>query len=369
MVVNIDAGDFGQHGPARTGRSLRHAAWPGASPASQCLTIGLVNNMAGAAFQATEHQFVSLLNAASDGIPIHVSFYTLPGLTQTESGRQRFASHYASVASLLDTALDGLIVTGREPKTADLRDEPYWDNFTQLLEWARSNTYSSIWSCLAAHAAILHMDGVGRRKSKEKNFGVFQCAQAGKRPLMQGLPPRFPVPHSRWNGVAEEDLTGSGYRILSRIAGNGVDSFVKEDRSLLVFFQGHLEYDSDTLLREYRRDVGRYVRGETDVYPLLPHGYLDRKTESALTMMRAKVVARRDGESLAAVAASLEKTRVANTWERSAARIYRNWLESISAHKSEHKGKLYGIPASTMSGSIFPLALRTIAPEQKPDGD
>jgi homoserine O-succinyltransferase len=302
------------------------------------VTIGLVNNMAGAAFQATERQFITLLDAASEGIPIQVSFYTLPGLSRTESGGDRFASHYAGIDALLSTRLDGIIVTGREPKMADLSDEPYWDSFTQVLEWARDNTHSAVWSCLAAHAAILHMDGIGRRKSDEKNFGVFECLHASEHPLTEGLPTRFRVPHSRWNGVAQDDLVSAGYQVLSRISGDGVDTFVKQDKSLFVFFQGHLEYESDTLMREYRRDVGRYIRGEAQTYPLLPHGYFASSTERELAELRDNAASMRSkAEMLHKVAATLENATIENTWQRTASLIYRNWLQGIWEQKNAAK--------------------------------
>jgi homoserine O-succinyltransferase len=295
--------------------------------------------MVGAAFKATERQFVSLLDSASEGIPVHVSFYTLPGLSQAESGGHHFASHYSNVESLLDTHLDGLIVTGREPKMASLRDEPYWKSLTQVLEWAGTNTHSTVWSCLAAHAAILHMDGIGRRKSDEKNFGVFECALVHDHPLTQGLPPRFRVPHSRWNGVAQKELTDHGYSVLSRIADDGVDTFIKQEKSLFVFFQGHFEYETDTLMREYRRDVGRYINGETGIYPLLPQGYFDGATEKALATLRDEVVSCRSAELLPRIVAAIEDTQIENKWQSSAARIYRNWLECICARKSESESK------------------------------
>jgi homoserine O-succinyltransferase len=307
--------------------------------AGQCVTIGLLNNMAGAAFKATERQFVSLLDSASEGIPIHVSFYALPGMSTAETGGRHFASHYSSVDALLDTQLDGLIVTGREPKTASLRDEPYWEDFTRVLEWARTNTHSAIWSCLAAHAAILHMDGIDRRKSEEKNFGVFDCARVSDHLLTQGLSPRFQVPHSRWNGVAEEDLSARGYSILSRIVDDGIDIFVKQEKSLFVFFQGHLEYESGTLMREYRRDVQRFVKGETDAYPPLPRGYFDSETEVTLTAVREKAISCRNTESLNNILAATEGANIRNTWQSSASRIYRNWLEWICVRKNESKGK------------------------------
>jgi homoserine O-succinyltransferase/O-acetyltransferase len=350
MVVNIDSSRFSRERPAANTHTIRRAvASQRHASTGRPLTIGLLNNMAGAAFKATERQFVTLLDSASEGIPIHVSFYALPGLSQAESGGLHFASHYSNVETLLDTQLDGLIVTGREPKMASLRDEPYWKSFTQVLEWARTNTHSTIWSCLAAHAAILHMDGIGRRKSDEKNFGVFECAHVSDHPLTQGLPPRFHVPHSRWNGVAQEDLTDHGYSVLSRIAGDGVDTFIKQEKSLFIFFQGHLEYETDTLLREYRRDVGRYTGGETSAYPLLPRGYFDSATEQALITLRDKVMSCRSATLLPSVAAAIEDTQIENKWQNSAVRIYRNWLECIYARKNESKKEHHTIARFSMA--------------------
>ena len=85
-------------------------------------------------------------------------------------------------------------------------------------------------------------------------------------------------------------------RVLARTADAGVDTFVKEGKSLFVFFQGHPEYDADTLLREYRRDVERYLRHETSVHPSIPRGYFDHTTERALAALREKAMSGPDGE-------------------------------------------------------------------------
>jgi homoserine O-succinyltransferase len=342
MVVNVDTSRLRRDWPAGGAQSGRRTTQRDRQEhAGQCVTIGLLNNMAGAAFKATERQFVTLLNSASEGIPIHLSFYALPGMPVSESGGHHFARHYSTIDSLLDMRLDGLIVTGREPKTASLRDEPYWNDFTRVLDWARDHTHSTVWSCLAAHAAILHMDGIDRRKSEEKHFGVFDCALVSDHPLMHGLSSCFQVPHSRWNGVAQEDLTARGYSILSSIANDGIDIFVKQDKSLFVFFQGHLEYESDTLMREYRRDAQRYVKGEIATYPLLPRGYFNRETEDALTALREKAVLCRNAHLLSSIATVTEDMNIRNTWKSSASRIYRNWLEFICARKRENEEAHY----------------------------
>jgi len=300
---------------------------------ADCLTIGLINNMPDGALEATERQFLSLLNSASDGMSVRISLYSLSGISRNEFGSRHVSKNYSSAEDLFGSRLDGLIVTGKEPMAPDLRDEPYWDSFTRVLEWARENTYSTVWSCLAAHAAVLHMDGIGRIRNAHKHCGVFDCAKLSDHPLTKGTPSRFSLPHSRWNGLPEEALTACGYEVLTKSSDAGVDTFTKQQKSLFVFFQGHPEYESNALLLEYRRDVGRYLKGETDNYPLLPHGYFDQETVIALESLQQEALVCRKETSLAEVSEVLERTRIENTWSTTATSIYKNWLLYIDAQK------------------------------------
>jgi len=346
MPVFVDSSNSSEPfapGPRRKG-TLRFPVRAGHG-----LTIGLINNMPDAAFRATERQFISLLDAASDDFPVRLKLYTLPGVPREGACLLHAEDHYFSIETMLNTHLDGLIVTGREPIAADLRHEPYWDSFTRVLEWARRNTYSTIWSCLAAHAAVLHMDSIDRRKSGEKHFGSLECVRVADHALMNGAPISFPVPHSRWNGLAEEILVARGYTVLARTRDGEVDTFVKQANSFFVFFQGHPEYEADTLLREYRRDVGRYMRGESDSYPSIPTGYFDPATTDALSALREQAIVCRSRKLLANVEAVLEKPEIENTWRLTAALIYRNWLDYIRARKQStqtHRGVRFAIAAA-----------------------
>jgi homoserine O-succinyltransferase len=178
------------------------------------------------------------------------------------------------------------------------------------------------------------MDGIRRRRNGDKYFGVFECVRVSEHPLLAGAPPRFNVPHSRWNGVGAEDLEARGYRVLARTPDAGVDTFVKDGKSLFVFFQGHPEYESDTLLREYRRDVERYLKREASAHPPIPHDYFDHATEHALAALREKAMSGPDVELCAHLATALKTSAIENTWHRTAARIYRNWLEEIRAREN-----------------------------------
>jgi len=299
------------------------------------LTIGLLNNMQEAAFNATERQFVSLLDEASqaESIPIRVSLFTLHRAAPTA---HHAPSRYSSVEALGNTRLDGLIVTGREPLSPALRDEPYWHSFTRTVEWAREHTHSVIWSCLAAHAAVLHMEGIARRKRAEKHFGLFECTHVADHALLAGLPSTHVVPHSRWNGLAESDLTTHDYSVLTRTADAEVDSFLKQERSLFVFFQGHPEYETDTLMREYRRDVARYLLRETDTYPRLPSNCFDSSTADALSAQRERAISHRSKDQLRSIATVLEQAKIRNTWRLASIQIYRNWLRYLRASGAAH---------------------------------
>ncbi|HXU25509.1 MAG TPA: homoserine O-succinyltransferase, partial [Tepidiformaceae bacterium] len=229
-------------------------------PRGASLHIGLVNNMADAAMGATETQFLTLLEAAAGDDPVYVTLYALPEVERKPSGQRRVRSFYASIEELWEQSPeqtpDGLIVTGREPLRSDLREEAYWPSFLRLIDWAQENARSAVWSCLAAHAAVLALDGIERVRGRDKHFGIFACEQAAPHSLLSGAPASLRIPHSRWNGLHADQLAENGYCILTRTSDGGVDTFVKQEEGLFVFFQGHPEYESETLLGEYRRDVG-----------------------------------------------------------------------------------------------------------------
>jgi homoserine O-succinyltransferase len=285
------------------------------------------------ALQATERQFISLLESASAGTQIRLSFYGLSHVPRSEAGARHVANSYSNIKNLWGKHLDGLIMTGREPLTPNLRDEAYWDSLAEVLDWAKDNTYSTIWSCLAAHAAVLHMDGIGRLRSNDKYCGVFECGRLSDHPLTTDAPSSFKLPHSRWNGIPEDALASCGYSVLTRSADAGVDTFVKQYKSLFVFFQGHPEYEANTLLLEYRRDIGRYLRGEANSYPSMPRGYFDHETTIALTALQNKATSNPRKDLLAEISTALGNTRIKGTWHSTSTCIYRNWLEYICAQK------------------------------------
>jgi homoserine O-succinyltransferase len=302
-------------------------------PSGNCIDIGLLNNMPDAALEATERQFRALLDAAAPrGVAVRLRLFALPGVPRGDAGRE-YVSQHADIAALWKTRLDGLIVTGTEPRSPSLEEEPYWNSLTQVMDWAEDNTHSSVWSCLAAHAAVLHLDGIKRHPLPDKRFGIFDSSPSSNEPLTAASPSSVRMPHSRWNDLPEGELVARGYRVMLRSAA-GVDAFTRRRKSLFVFFQGHPEYDADTLLLEYRRDVKRFLRGERETYPPLPHGYFDEETVAALTAIQQRAVVDRREELLADFPDGLS-AKVRNTWGPAAAFLYRNWLRYLSTQKAQ----------------------------------
>jgi homoserine O-succinyltransferase/O-acetyltransferase len=312
--------------------SAQIRADPGPPPAP--ITLGLINNMPDAALEATERQFSDLLRAAAGSRRVRLLFSHLPEIRRGPAAADRLAAHYWPLERLLELAPDALIVTGAEPGTGPLTEEPCWKRLVQLVDWTQEHTTSSIWSCLAAHAAVLRLDGIQRRRLARKCFGVFAHQVLRGHPLTSGLQAPLLTPHSRWNELPVAALRGAGYALLSGSADIGADAFAKKSgSSLFVFFQGHPEYEDTSLLKEYRRDVQRFARGEQAHYPHPPHGYFSAGCAPLLEALRAQLLAR-PAPDVAVPEESLARG-IVNGWRGGAVQIYRNWLALLAAEKEQ----------------------------------
>jgi homoserine O-succinyltransferase len=310
------------------GRSVDH------STSADCVRIAFVNNMPDTALEDTEMQFFELLDAAAGDIPVFLSLHSLTGVPRGERGRRHVSSFYGSTDELLNGQFDGVVMTGTEPRQPNLRNEPYWTALASVLDWAESNTVSTILSCLAAHAGVLHSDGIERHPLTDKQFGVFDFGKTANHQLTSGTGEKIRFPHSRWNEVQADALAACGYTVLTQSVEGGVDSFVKKKkRSLFVHFQGHPEYGAQTLLKEYRRDIKRFLRSERETYPSMPKGYFDGATVRLLADFRDAALSDRREELMERFPegiGSLEKT-----WHSSAVSIYRNWLEYVITNRAD----------------------------------
>jgi homoserine O-succinyltransferase len=294
------------------------------------LVIGLVNSMPGEARRHTEQQFRAILSAAAPDRAVELRFFSLEPVAPDAAGPR-----YDDTAMLEAVVPDGLILTGMPPRAASLRDEPYWRKLVELVEFATDRAVPTVWSCLAAHAAVLHLDGIERRRLPRKLSGLVECTRIeADHPMMAGLPWRWQVPHSRYNDLPEDALVDRGYRILSRSASAGADIFARDEKAPFLFCQGHPEYDAQALLREYRRDIRQFLGGERDGFPAMPRRYFSLDVAALLAVFQARAQRERhigmlEDFPLAACVADLR-----HAWHDLAVGLYGNWLANVAERKA-----------------------------------
>lgn len=307
------------------------------------ITVGLINNMPDSALAETESQFCALLNDAAPSA-LEVRCTSMPEVPRGEAARAHIAGNYWPIEEFLRAPPDALIVTGTEPLAADLRDEPYWPRVAAVVEWARSRALPSIWSCLAAHAAVLHLSGIRRQRLAQKCCGIFRHDISSGHALMRRLGETLVTPHSRWNDLPVAALQEAGYSILSAGPETGANIFeLHQGAARMIFLQGHPEYASVTLLKEYRRDIGRYVRAQQPHYPTLPQDYFCAQTVELLNEFRQRAELNRRPQIMADFPAAAVEASLRNTWHAQAVNLYRNWLELVAAGGREMVGQSGGM--------------------------
>ncbi|HXR41669.1 MAG TPA: homoserine O-succinyltransferase [Acidothermaceae bacterium] len=320
------------------GPSHRHASGPSTTASEtgmpRALRLAFVNNMPDAAFEETEQQFRHLLQGGLNEPNVHLRCYALPSIERGALVRAKLARDYLHIADLYAEPPDALIVTGTEPRSPDLRNEAYWSELVHLFTWAVDNVSSLLLSCLASHAALLAFDGIERVPRESKCSGVFPQSVHTSHPLVRSVAP-VQFPHSRMNGVPSEALQARGYTVVVQSSqAEWTVATVERNRCVLVLFQGHPEYSASTLLREYRRDVRRYLNGERPSYPEIPSGYLDAVGDRLLRRFEAKASPQRDPALMTSFPFDAAERHIAADWQRASKSLVSNWLQQVEQRRA-----------------------------------
>ena len=295
------------------------------------ISVGLINNMGDRALKVTERQFGALMSKAAGGIDVQFRVFALRKTTRSPRAFEYISAHYEPASAAMNGDLDALIITGAQPQADRLNDEPYWEELVELIEWAKTNTVSTILSCLAAHAGVLHLDGIERRPLPEKCTGVFAFEAQHAHPFVGEEGRMRLTPHSRYNGVLQSDLEQAGYVVLTSSPRHGVDSFTKCFGSQFVFLQGHPEYDANSLAREYLRDMDLYLRGESDRIPARPKGYFGAEAEAKLSAMDCWTHQHRSQEQIQNLWIIERLAPAEAKWREAAVSFFRSWIEMIAS--------------------------------------
>ncbi|MFV2062941.1 MAG: homoserine O-succinyltransferase [Chloroflexota bacterium] len=292
------------------------------------LHVGLLNMMPDAALLVTEKQYMRLVGACNRIAQVYVYPFSVPGLARSDEARRHIEAFYSDFDELKEQGLDALIISGANVTNPSIDLEPFWEPLGEVISWAEMNVTSVLCSCLATHALMKHLYQLDRRPLPQKLWGVYEHKVCDRsHPLVQDINTRFDAPHSRWNDISREQLDGAGLRVLAESDEAGVHLATSTDGFRMVYFQGHPEYDRNSLLKEYKREVHRFLDGMLDAPPPYPEHYLSAEGDDlAQTYLRDAVAARSRGEPDPDFPEEQFDAYLDNTWGDTGRALFNNWL-------------------------------------------
>ena len=310
------------------------------------LHIGLLNMMPDKALAATERQFFRLVGDSNPIAQLYVHPFTLPQLARSATAQTHVDRFYDTFDRVREQGLDALIITGANVVGPSLAEQPFWEPLIEVIDWAFRHVPSTLCSCLATHAVLEFRYGQRRSPRPHKTWGVFPHRLVDKKhPLVYDVNTRFDVPHSRWNDISRAQFDAADLRVLAE-SQVGVHLATSPDGFRFVFFQGHPEYDTVSLLKEYKREVLRYAHGELDRYPPFVDHYFTARNQAILREYRLRLEAAVTvGQELPEFPDSLLTPGLDNTWRDTAHAVVGNWMGLVyqTTHRDPRRLFMDGI--------------------------
>lgn len=205
----------------------------------------------------TETDLLRLLS--NTPLQLDITFMKLVSHTPKNTPIEHMRMFYIPFERLRDKRFDGMIITGAPVEQMEYEDVSYWDEISEIFTWAKTHVTSTLYICWAAQAGLYHHYGVPKHNLDRKMFGIFKHHITTETflPIFRGFDDMFRMPHSRHTEVRREDIVK--HKELSIIAESyesGVGIVMARD-GREFFLTGHMEYNPDTLDKEYKRDMGK----------------------------------------------------------------------------------------------------------------
>ena len=301
------------------------------------LHIGLLNMMPDAALEATERQFFRLVGHSNQISQFYMHPFSLPSIDRGAVAKEHLQKHYKTFEEIKSHGLDALIISGANVTQPDLKLAPFYKELKEVVNWSYENVTSTLCSCLATHAVLEFKYGQKRLPVGQKHWGVFPHKVVNRtHPLVKGVNTRFDVPHSRFNEISIDQFAEAGISVLAESA-IGAHLAVSEDLFRLVFFQGHPEYDSISLLKEYKREISLFLENNELGYPPTPSNYLSEQSKAILNEFQTRLLSKK--ATLKDFPESLILKTLDNTWHDSANAVINNWVGCVYQITNENIAK------------------------------
>ena len=206
----------------------------------------------------TETDLIRLLS--NTPLQLDITFMKLKSHTSKNTPVEHMQQFYIDFDELRQRKFDGMIVTGAPVEDIAFEDVTYWEEITDIFDWARTHVTSTLYICWAAQAALYHFYGIEKHPLPMKMFGIFPQTinpDEANKPLFRGFDNVFNMPQSRHTEVNSDDIRAvKDITVLAESPLSGVGIAIARD-GREIFVTGHLEYNPDTLDTEYKRDMGK----------------------------------------------------------------------------------------------------------------
>ena len=217
---------------------------------------------------ATETQILRLLG--NSPLQVEISLVHMESHVSKNTSQEHLERFYINPQELYKKKYDGIIITGAPVEQIDFFDVDYWDELCQIMDWAKTHVFSSLFICWGAQAGLYHYYGIEKTNLEKKLFGIYPHYKTTVgEPLLRGFDDIFPAPQSRHTKV-DEDAVKNHEKLV--VLAEGKEAGLLLAKSLdnkHIFMTGHLEYDTETLGNEYRRDLekGLPIEMPLNYYP------------------------------------------------------------------------------------------------------
>jgi len=204
----------------------------------------------------TETQILRLLG--NSPIQVEVELMQVASHTSKNTSSEHLLKFYKTWNELKGQKFDGMIITGAPVEHLEFHEVDYWPELCNIMDWARTNVFSTFYICWGAQAALYHHYSIKKYPLDEKMFGVFEHKTLNPaHTLLHGFDEVYYAPHSRHTETRAEDIKNDERLELLGVSDEaGVYIAASRDHSQF-FVTGHSEYDCDTLAGEYFRDLER----------------------------------------------------------------------------------------------------------------
>lgn len=218
------------------------------------LKIAIVNLMPTKV--TTETQLLRLLG--NTPLQIEISLVQMENHVSKNVGTDHLEKFYINSSDVFKQKFDGMIITGAPVEQIPFEDVDYWNDLCKIMDYAKTNVFSTLYICWGAQAGLYHHYGVPKYGLEQKMFGIYKNKRStGPDPLLRGFDDLFPIPQSRHTTIKKEDILKHDDLVILAENKDIGPTIIKTKDNRAIFMTGHLEYDSETLKTEYFRDVDK----------------------------------------------------------------------------------------------------------------